>query len=205
MNSIIYLQIIITCTLGAASPGPSLVLISRNAIANGKTNGIITGLGHAFGIFFYALISVFSITIIYKIDPIILDIFTFLLVIYLLYFAFKILKENKHKDIENKPSKKILINNFFDGFLICFLNPKITIFFFAIFSQFVSDNQSLNEKFILVFTASIIDFIWYSFISVIVGNIRIRQFINKNDYLDFISSIIFVSISFFILIKLFFR
>ena len=203
MNSIIYLQFIIICTLGALSPGPSLVLISRNAISYGKTNGTITGLGDAFGIFFYASISVFSVSIIYKIDPIILDVFTFLLVIYLLYLAFRILKENKHKITKNSPSKKILMNNFFEGFLICFLNPKITIFFFAIFSQFINNNQSLNEKIILVFTASIIDFIWYSFISIIVGNIRIRQFRNKSNYLDVISSLIFVSISFIILIKLF--
>jgi threonine/homoserine/homoserine lactone efflux protein len=202
LNSIIYLQIILTCTLGAASPGPSLVLISRNAIANGKTSGVITGLGHAFGIFFYALLSIFSISIIYKINPIILDIFTFSLAIYLLFLAFKVLKENKHKK-ENEPSKKILINNFLDGFLICFLNPKITIFFFAIFSQFITNDQSLSEKFIIVSIASIIDFIWYSFISIIIGNFYIRQFVNKSNYLDITSCIIFIIISLFILTKLF--
>tara|TARA_B110000438_G_scaffold268266_1_gene283704 strand:+ start:2544 stop:3152 length:609 start_codon:yes stop_codon:yes gene_type:complete len=199
----IYLQIILACTLGAASPGPSLVLISRNAITNGKTSGVITGMGHAFGIFFYALLSIFSISIIYKINPIILDIFTFSLAIYLLFLALRILKENKHKKIENQPSNKILINNFFDGFLICFLNPKITIFFFAIFSQFITNDQSLNEKIIIVSIASIIDFIWYSFISIIIGNFYIRHFINKSNYLDFISSIIFIIISLFILTKLF--
>lgn len=203
MNSIIYLQIIITCTLGAASPGPSLVLISRNAIINGKKSGTLTGLGHALGIFFYALISVFSISIIYKLDPVILDFFTLLLVLYLLYFAIKILKENKFPKTETQPSNKILFNNLFDGFLICFLNPKITIFFFAIFSQFITDNQSLGEKFILISIASIIDFIWYSFISVIVGNIHVRKLINKNKSLDIASSMIFISISLFILIKLF--
>ena len=43
MTSTLLIQLIITCFLGAASPGPSLVLVSKNAILNGKFSGSLTG------------------------------------------------------------------------------------------------------------------------------------------------------------------
>ena len=54
MTSSILIQVIITCLLGASSPGPSLVLVSKNSISNGKFSGTLTGFGHGLGIFIYA-------------------------------------------------------------------------------------------------------------------------------------------------------
>ena len=34
------------CAMGAMSPGPSLAVVIRNTISGGRTQGIMTGLGH---------------------------------------------------------------------------------------------------------------------------------------------------------------
>jgi len=201
MTSSILIQVMITCLLGASSPGPSLVLVSRNAIANGKFSGSLTGFGHGLGIFIYALVSIIGLGIINNINPYFIDLITIGLVLYMLFLAIKIFNEKKSE--EEKFSKKILFQNFSDGFLICFLNPKITVFFFAIFSQFISDDLSLLDKFMLAAIASIIDFLWYSLVSVLVGNSMVRSFLNRGSILNKISSIIFVMISIFIVIKIF--
>jgi len=201
MTSSILIQVMITCLLGASSPGPSLVLVSKNAISNGKFSGTLTGFGHGLGIFIYAFISILGLGLIHSISSKIIDFITIILVVYLLYLAFKIFNEKKTE--EEKISKKILLKNFFDGFLIFFFNPKITIFFFAIFSQFITTELSLFDKFYLASIASIIDFFWYTFVSIIVGNSTIRGLLNKGTFLNKISSIIFVIISIFILVKIF--
>lgn len=201
MTSSILIQVMITCLLGASSPGPSLVLVSKNAISNGKFSGTLTGFGHGLGIFIYAFISILGLGLINNISSKIIDFITIVLVVYLLFLAFKIFNEKKTE--EDKISKKILLQNFFDGFLICFFNPKITIFFFAIFSQFITAELSLFDKFYLASIASIIDFFWYTFVSIIVGNSTIRGLLNKGTFLNKISSIIFVIISIFILVKVF--
>ncbi len=201
MTSSILIQVIITCLLGASSPGPSLVLVSKNAISNGKFSGTLTGFGHGLGIFIYAFISIIGLGIINSISSQIIDYITIFLALYLIYLAIKIFNEKKTKD--NNVSKKILFQNFLDGFLICFLNPKITIFFIAIFSQFITNELSLFDKFLLASIASIIDFFWYTFISIIVGNSMIRRFLDKGAFLNRISSIMFVIISLFIIIKIF--
>ena len=201
MTSAILIQVIITCLLGASSPGPSLVLVSRNAISNGKLSGSLTGFGHGLGIFIYALISIIGLGIINNINPYLIDLITIGLVLYMLFLAIKIFKDKKSE--EEKVSKKVLFQNFSDGFLICFLNPKIAVFFFAIFSQFVSNDLSSLDKFMLAAIASIIDFLWYTLVSILVGNSIVRSFLNRGLILNKISSTIFVIISVFIILKIF--
>ena len=201
MTSTLLIQLIITCFLGAASPGPSLVLVSKNAILNGKFSGSLTGFGHGIGIFIYAFLSIISIGVINDINTLLIDIITIVLVSYMLFLAFRIYKDRKANTENN--SKKALFQNFYDGFLICFLNPKITVFFFAIFSQLVSNDMTLLDKLIFALVASVIDFLWYTLVSFMVGNSSVRNILNKGNYLSLASSLIFVFLSIFILIKIF--
>lgn len=201
MTSTLLIQLIITCFLGAASPGPSLVLVSKNAILNGKFSGSLTGFGHGIGIFIYAFLSIISIGVINDINTLLIDIITIVLVGYMLFLAFRIYKDRKANTENN--SKKALFQNFYDGFLICFLNPKITVFFFAIFSQLVSNDMTLLDKIIFALVASVIDFLWYTLVSFMVGNSSVRNILNKGTYLSLASSLIFVFLSIFILIKIF--
>ena len=201
MTSTLLIQLIITCFLGAASPGPSLVLVSKNAIINGKFSGSLTGFGHGIGIFIYAFLSIISIGVINDINTLLIDIITIVLVSYMLFLAFRIYKYRKANTENN--SKKALFQNFYDGFLICFLNPKITVFFFAIFSQLVSNDMTLLDKLIFALVASVIDFLWYTLVSFMVGNSSVRNILNKGNYLSLASSLIFVFLSIFILIKIF--
>ena len=93
--------------------------------------------------------------------------------------------------------------NFTDGFMIAFLNPKITIFFGALFSQFVNDSLTNVEKFQMALAASFIDMIWYTFVSLIVGNSLIRKNFKNTKVLNKISTVILVFISIYILVKIF--
>ena len=48
--------------LGAASPGPSLVVVVRNAAAGGRRAGAACALGHGLGFGLYALMAVIGLT-----------------------------------------------------------------------------------------------------------------------------------------------
>ena len=43
--------------MGAMSPGPSLAVVLRNTISGGRTQGIMTGVGHGIGFGIYAMIA----------------------------------------------------------------------------------------------------------------------------------------------------
>ncbi|MBI62432.1 MAG: hypothetical protein CL775_00050 [Chloroflexi bacterium] len=202
MTTFLWIQLIITCLLGAVSPGPSLLLIVKNSISYGKTNGIITGIAHGLGIFIYAVLTILGIAFLYAKYPLLIKIISFILVLYLIYISYKIFYSEEEIDLKTDNKKKYN-QNFLDGFMIAFLNPKITIFFGALFSQFVNDKLTNLEKFQMAFAASFIDMIWYTFVSLIVGNSLIRKNFNNTKVFNKISSSILILISIYILAKIF--
>jgi threonine/homoserine/homoserine lactone efflux protein len=52
------------------------------------------------------------------------------------------------------------------GFMVAFLNPKLMIFFTALFSQFVEPSAAWQQKLLLVVTPAAIDGLWYSIVAV---------------------------------------
>jgi len=202
LSTFLWIQLIVTCFLGAVSPGPSLLLIVKNSISYGKTNGIITGIAHGLGIFIYAILTILGIAFLYTKYPILIKIISFSLVLYLIYISYKIFFTEEEIDLKRNNKQKYN-QNFLDGFMIAFLNPKITIFFGALFSQFVNDELTNLEKFQMAFAASFIDMIWYTFVSLIVGNSLIRKNFNNTKVFNKISSIILIFISIYILVKIF--
>ena len=58
MNFTALLGMSIVCALGAMSPGPSLAVVLRNTISGGRTQGVLTGIGHGIGFTIYAFLAV---------------------------------------------------------------------------------------------------------------------------------------------------
>ena len=44
------------CLAGAASPGPSIAVLSKTVMDGGRRAGVVFGLAHGVGIFFYAFL-----------------------------------------------------------------------------------------------------------------------------------------------------
>ena len=89
---------------------------------------------------------------------------------------------NKEKlNLEKKNIKENTIS-FFQGFSISILNPKILVWFIAIYSQFMSTDNEILFNIYLVLIAGIIDACWY-IISIIgcYNSFSIKFFSNKNN------------------------
>ena len=52
-----------------------------------------------------------------------------------------------------------------EGLLLAFLNPKLALFFVALFSQFVPQQMTLAHAATLTLTAGGIDLLWYSLVA----------------------------------------
>ena len=52
-----------------------------------------------------------------------------------------------------------------DGFLIALINPKIILFFSALFSQFVSVDSELWVKLLMAAIAGTVDTLWYMLVA----------------------------------------
>ena len=149
--------------MGASSPGPSLIVILRHAVADGRSAGIHAAVGHGLGIFIYALVSAIGLSFILISSPKIFSFVQILGALFLLWIGFQILREGlSKKDLSNfgeykKPPSSATLNHFRDGFGIAILNPKILAFFSSLFSQFLSPEQNFYIHMFMAIIAGFID------------------------------------------------
>ena len=202
MSIFLFIQIAFVCLLGAMSPGPSMVVVINNAIFKNKFNGILTALGHGFGIGIYALFAVLGIGLIIETNIMLFNSIKILSILFLFYLGINSIITIKK--IEFKKEKLIDSGqSFLQGLSISLLNPKILIWFVAIYSQFMSTDNELYLNISLVLIASIVDALWYVFLVNLVTTGTIIKFIkNKSQHIQKIIGYIFITISIILLIDL---
>ena len=193
-----WLQFAAICIVGAMSPGPSMALIIRNSIRFGRVSGLLSSIGHAIGIGIYAAISIAGLQLILISNVVIFNAIQLCGSIFLLILGILFLK-NSGEILSIEDDQKSL-NSFFQGFAISILNPKILIWFAAIFSQFIEVSSTSLTKFMMVFIASSIDGIWYIILTIIVTSFGLKKFIENNTKnIQNISGLVLILISLIIL------
>jgi threonine/homoserine/homoserine lactone efflux protein len=196
MSLFVWFQFVLVCTIGAMSPGPSLALVIRNNINFNRLAGIMTSIGHGLGIAVYATIAVFSLGLILQTNQNLFLIIQTLGMIFLFFLGVLFIFQKKTNEEKKEENKQNQINSFLQGFVIAVVNPKILIWFTAIYSQFISIDASLTFNIILISTASIIDAIWYIMISIVITGYGIKNFlIDKKQLIQKITGLILLMIS----------
>ena len=193
MSLLIFLKILAVCLLGAMSPGPSMVVVINNAIFKNRLNGILTSIGHGVGIGIYALFAVLGIALIIKTNLFAFNVIKFLSIIFLLYLGVKLIITNDKLKFDRKDINSGF-TSFLQGLSISLLNPKIFIWFVAIYSQFMSENNDIIFNTILILTASIIDAIWYVILTLLVTTNIALDFIKDKSVMlqKFVGSIFII-------------
>ena len=167
MSLITFVQVLTVCLLGAMSPGPSMAVVINNAIFKGRYNGILTSIGHGLGIAIYATFAVLGLGLIIETNIIFFNSLKILSIIFLIFIGMKSILNKEKLNLEKKDVKEKTIS-FLQGFSISILNPKILVWFIAIYSQFMSINNELIFNIYLVSIAGIVDAFWYVFLTLIV-------------------------------------
>ena len=198
MNNWFWVQFATICIVGAMSPGPSMALIIRNSIKYGRVSGILSSVGHAIGIGIYAGVSVVGLQIILINNIFLFNTIQFCGSVFLLVLGILFLRDTGQKlSIQDKQKS---VNSFMQGFAISILNPKILIWFAAIFSQFIEISSTNFVKFTMVLIASSIDGLWYIILTIIVTGFGLKQFLENNTkIIQNISGAVLIFISIIIL------
>ena len=202
MSLLIFLKIFAVCLLGAMSPGPSMVVVINNAIFKNRLNGILTSIGHGVGIGIYALFAVLGIALIIKTNLYVFNVIKFLSIIFLVYLGVNLMITNDRLEFDGKDINSGF-TSFLQGLSISILNPKIFIWFVAIYSQFMSVDNDMIFNTILILTASIIDAIWYVILTLLVTtNIALDFIKDKSVLLHKFVGCVFIIIGALLLIEL---
>ena len=198
MSNWFWVQFATICIVGAMSPGPSMALIIRNSIKYGRVSGVLSSVGHAIGIGIYAGVSVAGLQIILINNIFLFNTIQFCGSVFLLVLGILFLRDTGQKlSIQDKQKS---VNSFMQGFAISILNPKILIWFAAIFSQFIEISSTNFIKLKMVLIASSIDGLWYIILTIIVTGFGLKQFLENNTkIIQNISGAVLIFISIIIL------
>ena len=203
MTLITFGQVFIVCLLGAMSPGPSMAVVIHNAIFKGRYNGILTSIGHGLGITIYATFAVLGLGLIIETNIIIFNSLKILSIIFLIFIGMKSILDKEKLNLEKKDVKEKTIS-FLQGFSISIFNPKIFVWFIAIYSQFMSINNGLIFNIYLISIAGFVDAFWYIFLTLAVTKASALTFFQTKILLiKKIQGFLFVAIGLVLLADLF--
>ena len=169
-----WLSLGLICLLGAMSPGPSLAVVMRHSASTGARAGLACAIAHAFGIFLWAMLMVGGLGALLLAQPAWFDLIRASGALFLMYLGVRSLLNNEAEmpSFENGDSAASY-RAAREGLLIALSNPKIAIFFAALFSQFIQPQAPLMRQVTIAAMAAVIDALWYALVSVSISRAAI--------------------------------
>jgi threonine/homoserine/homoserine lactone efflux protein len=119
------------------APGPDNIFVLTQGLARGRRPAIVTALGMCSGISIHTSAAAFGLSAVFYSSVVAFNAVKYAGAAYLLYLAFKILRERSAVRLSN-PDDSSASALFKRGFIMNVLNPKVAMFFLAFLPQFVS-------------------------------------------------------------------
>ena len=187
--------------LALISPGPDFVVAVRNSIMHSRLIGIMTAIGFALGVIVHCTYVLAGIATVISQSIILFNIIKFVGAAYLIHIGIQSLRSKGHQDLriragEQKPSNTMSVRQaLMSGFLTNLLNPKATIFFLAVFSQFITNETTLAVQISYGATCFFMTAIWFSLVSIFLTIPSIRQsFLSFAHWIDRICGCLLIAL-----------
>jgi threonine/homoserine/homoserine lactone efflux protein len=193
----LWLSMSLVCIFGAMSPGPSLAVVVQNTLTGGRMQGVITGIAHGLGIVIWAGLTAAGIGLVITQHPALFDAIRYGGAVLLLYLGIKsFTSRSAASEALSSNASALHQSAARTGFLIAISNPKIALFFLALFSQFVRPEAGITEKIIMALTAGVIDAIWYVVVALVLSQSRLLAWLRSRALvLDRVFGVILVALA----------
>ena len=180
------------------SPGPDLIVAIKNSIQYGRSTGFWTALGFGFGVLVHVLYTSLGLATLISQSILLFTIIKFIGAAYLIYMGIKALRSNGIKNIDFNKEKQqpiLPLKALTQGFITNVFNPKATLFFLAMFSQFISEGDS---KWVYVIYGGVcftLVTVWFSLVSVFLTVESIRnKFLSISKWVDRVCGTLFIAL-----------
>ena len=202
MNLFDWISLAGVCLLGAMSPGPSLAVVVGQTLRGGARHGLAASLAHGMGVALYAVAVVLGLAALITTSAWLYTLIQWAGAAFLLYLGVQSLRSKGAVKLEagdrggNRESEGRGHGAFLQGFTVAFLNPKLAIFFLALFSQFLRADAPVSEKTVMVATVGSIDALWYSSVSLLLGRPGILDKLrNAERLIDRVFGVILIALA----------
>ena len=129
---------VLACLLLAITPGPNLLYLVSRTLCQGRRAGIVSLAGTSFGFVFHVFAAALGLSAIFLTVPLLYDAMRYIGAAYLLWLAWDALRPGGRALFSPRtlpPDPPVRL--FRMGVLTSVLNPKVAMFYLALFPQFI--------------------------------------------------------------------
>ncbi|WP_088322728.1 LysE family translocator [Polaribacter tangerinus] len=191
-------------TILAMSPGPDNIFVLTQSIIFGKKQGFAIIFGLMFGCLVHTSLVAFGVSAIIQQHYFLFNSLKIIGACYLIFLAYSVYKSDATIVLNSdNVTKKSAVSLFKKGFLMNVLNPKVTLFFLALFPQFLFSNtlSTTIQFFILGVIFITVSFVVFGSFALLGSTVT--NFINKYSKIGFFFKwaqiVVFVCIAILIL------
>lgn len=180
-------------------PGPAVIVTISQTIKGGKKNGIVTGLGIAFGDLIHTFAAVLGLSAILMTSAHAFEVVKYIGAAYLVYLGISALI-NKTKKVGKPTVEKMNPNlSFRQALLIELLNPKTALFFLAFLPQFVrSDSYPVTIQLLMLgltfVLMSIIYTTFIAFLTSIIGEKFLAKTNQSSNWIGKVAGLVYIGL-----------
>ena len=204
MSFTAWLGLLAICCLGAMSPGPSLAMVVRHTLGGGRGKGVICAWAHSIGIGIYALVTLLGLAVVLKKAPMVFNGIAIIGALYLVWMGVQALRsKGGMSDKLAAGEATSALSAARDGIAISLFNPKIMIFFLALFSQFVMVADNFVGQSLIVLTPLVVDGLWYTIIALVLSHPSVLPKLRaKAALIDKLSGVVLILLAIRVLVTI---
>lgn len=135
------IEFLVTSLIVVVSPGTGVLYTLATGLSRGTRASIVAAFGCTLGIVPHMAAAITGLAAILHTSAVAFEILRYLGVAYLLYMAWRTLREHGALSVDADVPPLSALRIIMRGILLNFLNPKLSIFFFAFLPQFVSPSD----------------------------------------------------------------
>jgi threonine/homoserine/homoserine lactone efflux protein len=126
----------------AVTPGPDMLLVAARSATQGRMAGLMTQVGISAGTLVHALILALGLSQLFLAVPYAYDAVRYLGAAYLIFLAWQAVKTPHDTTANSVSATNLSLPIIFrQGLITNFLNPKVALFFLALFPQFLDPEK----------------------------------------------------------------
>ena len=161
--------------LAAMTPGPSFLTVSRTALASGRSAGLASALACGFGVLPWAVGAILGIVIVFNQAPWLYTALKAAGGLYLLYLAVNVWQHATSPiAVADAIPRQTLSQAFAQTFLTQITNPKVAVFFSAIFVSVLPPDPPMWIMLAILAIVFANEAVWYSIVALGLSAARPR-------------------------------
>jgi threonine/homoserine/homoserine lactone efflux protein len=159
--------------LVSVTPGPATALVVRSAALHGRRDAMLTTLGNSTGILMWALASVLGISALIAASEAAFWVLKVVGAVVLVWLGVQALRARKATAESSDDAVRARRSAYRTGLMTSFANPKLAVFFIALFPQFLHHGESvLLTTLAMALLLIAVDLVYFSVLALVVSRAK---------------------------------